>query len=212
MKKNLILTLFLCLFIICGCSMNTNKNNVNQKQDDQKILGGDRDEHGCIGSAGYSWCEAKQKCLRSWEEACEKTEDLNMRLCDSVVLGLQFSYPKNWGDCKVEDNNIYFRTDFEKYNVDLVGEIKKADYLLEEYGNNVDNEKISENIEVFKIGCGGALSCAGIKVDNHIYEIGWQVSSDQKSPENLDGIWTPDHNITDDQMWNIVKSVKYINK
>jgi hypothetical protein len=34
-------------------------------------VGGDRDAHGCIGSAGYSWCEAKQKCLRPWEEKCE---------------------------------------------------------------------------------------------------------------------------------------------
>lgn len=32
------------------------------------LLGGDRDEHGCIGSAGYSWCEAKAECLRPWEE------------------------------------------------------------------------------------------------------------------------------------------------
>ena len=37
------------------------------------IVGGDRDEHGCIGSAGYSWCETKQKCLRIWEESCERT-------------------------------------------------------------------------------------------------------------------------------------------
>lgn len=33
--------------------------------------GSDRDEHGCIGSAGYSWCEVKQKCLRIWEEPCQ---------------------------------------------------------------------------------------------------------------------------------------------
>lgn len=32
--------------------------------------GSDRDEHGCIGSAGYVWCDALQKCLRSWEEDC----------------------------------------------------------------------------------------------------------------------------------------------
>lgn len=36
----------------------------------QPIVGGDKDAHGCIGSAGYSWCEAKQKCLRTWEETC----------------------------------------------------------------------------------------------------------------------------------------------
>lgn len=35
------------------------------------VVGGDKDKHGCIGSAGYSWCEVKQKCLRSWEENCE---------------------------------------------------------------------------------------------------------------------------------------------
>jgi len=34
------------------------------------FVGGDRDKHGCIGSAGYSWCESKKKCLRIWEESC----------------------------------------------------------------------------------------------------------------------------------------------
>jgi len=35
-------------------------------------VGGDVDEHGCKASAGYSWCEPKQKCLRTWEEPCEE--------------------------------------------------------------------------------------------------------------------------------------------
>ena len=35
------------------------------------LLGGDRDEHGCIPSAGYIWCEELQKCIRPWEEKCE---------------------------------------------------------------------------------------------------------------------------------------------
>jgi len=35
------------------------------------LVGNDSDAHGCKGSAGYSWCEAKQKCLRTWEEPCE---------------------------------------------------------------------------------------------------------------------------------------------
>jgi hypothetical protein len=36
----------------------------------QALVGNDRDEHGCVGSAGYQWCEVKKKCLRSWEEPC----------------------------------------------------------------------------------------------------------------------------------------------
>jgi hypothetical protein len=46
-----------------------------QSQSQEQLLGGDRDEHGCIGSAGYSWCELKQKCLRVWEEACAGPSD-----------------------------------------------------------------------------------------------------------------------------------------
>lgn len=47
----------------------------------QPILGGDKDEHGCIGSAGYSWCEQKQKCLRIWEESCESTTQPAIKAC-----------------------------------------------------------------------------------------------------------------------------------
>jgi hypothetical protein len=35
-------------------------------------VGADRDEHGCIGSAGYTWCQVKNKCLRTWEEKCQE--------------------------------------------------------------------------------------------------------------------------------------------
>lgn len=34
----------------------------------RKMVGGDRDEHGCIGSAGYQWCEVQQDCIRVFEK------------------------------------------------------------------------------------------------------------------------------------------------
>ena len=37
---------------------------------DRKV-GGDRDAHGCIASAGYQWCERAKRCARSWELAKE---------------------------------------------------------------------------------------------------------------------------------------------
>ncbi|WP_241018211.1 hypothetical protein [Paraburkholderia sp. Tr-20389] len=36
------------------------------------VVGADRDAHGCIGSAGYSWCEHTQRCERPWELAKAK--------------------------------------------------------------------------------------------------------------------------------------------
>ncbi len=38
-------------------------------------IGGDTDEHGCVLTAGYTWCEIKQKCLRTWEEPCEEISE-----------------------------------------------------------------------------------------------------------------------------------------
>ena len=32
------------------------------------MLGGDSDSHGCIGSAGFTWSESKNMCMRPWEE------------------------------------------------------------------------------------------------------------------------------------------------
>ncbi|HKT66337.1 hypothetical protein [Burkholderia sp. 22313] len=36
------------------------------------VVGGDRDAHGCIGSAGYAWCEQTLQCERPWELAKQK--------------------------------------------------------------------------------------------------------------------------------------------
>ena len=33
-----------------------------------RVGGSDSDEHGCCKSCGFSWCEAKRKCVRPWEE------------------------------------------------------------------------------------------------------------------------------------------------
>lgn len=35
----------------------------------KKLVGADRDSHGCIGSAGYSWCTKTNQCERPWELA-----------------------------------------------------------------------------------------------------------------------------------------------
>ncbi len=68
MKKTLIASLALAssVVIVAGCLTGCSSSG-SQNQ----MVGNDRDEHGCIASAGYSWCEAKQQCIREWEEPCE---------------------------------------------------------------------------------------------------------------------------------------------
>lgn len=44
-------------------------------QDNTNMVGADKDIYGCVKSAGYSWCALRNKCLRSWEEACVLLRD-----------------------------------------------------------------------------------------------------------------------------------------
>ena len=75
------------------------------------LIGGDKDAHGCLGSAGYSWCAVKNKCLRVWEEKCEATPattqnadaTVNWKVYTNAQFGIEFKYPPTWK--VVQDSN-----------------------------------------------------------------------------------------------------------
>lgn len=63
------------LILLLGCvqpSENTPDANMsaNTSMENNAMPGGDADEHGCIGSAGYTWCQLRNECLRVWETPC----------------------------------------------------------------------------------------------------------------------------------------------
>lgn len=37
----------------------------------EELVGGDRSEQGCIGSAGYQWSDLREECIRIWEAGIE---------------------------------------------------------------------------------------------------------------------------------------------
>ena len=58
MKKTILYISLVVFFTSCANNKNTSS--------DQKA-GNDRDAHNCISSAGYTWSELKNDCVRSWE-------------------------------------------------------------------------------------------------------------------------------------------------
>lgn len=118
MKKIHYLSLLLPLIFLTACSSSQSNSQANTDQAaPPAVVGNDRDAHGCIGSAGYSWCEPKQKCLRTWEEKCETeatSTDSALKVNESVTseqLGLKVSFysnPENRTSSKVDGNRIYF--------------------------------------------------------------------------------------------------------
>jgi hypothetical protein len=68
MHRNIFFASLAAAFVtgLLGACANTSANAP------PNAVGADRDAHGCIGSAGYSWCEYAQRCERPWELAKEK--------------------------------------------------------------------------------------------------------------------------------------------
>ena len=48
-----------------ACSDKAPEQNASAQE--PAAVGSDRDEHGCITSAGYRWCATENECVRPWE-------------------------------------------------------------------------------------------------------------------------------------------------
>jgi len=63
--------------------------------------GSDRDAHGCIPSAGYTWCEPMNQCIRTWETNCTfNTGNEMMPGSDRDSHGCIASAGYTWCDAK----------------------------------------------------------------------------------------------------------------
>lgn len=50
----------------------------------EELVGGKKDDFGCIESAGYAWCEKLEGCVRSWELQGEWDEECHLKKPDAV--------------------------------------------------------------------------------------------------------------------------------
>lgn len=66
-----------------------------QRLSQQQLIGGQKDEYGCLIPAGYSWCAAKHKCLRTWEEDCVKVQS-DTKTYVNQQFGFELAFPKSW--------------------------------------------------------------------------------------------------------------------
>lgn len=98
MKKIILGIMMIMVLFVAGCGGSEPAEDVvpatplePAQEVEEPMVGNDKDEHGCIGSAGYEWCEAKQKCLRPFEEDCEEPEPEVVEEPEPVVESYQMS-------------------------------------------------------------------------------------------------------------------------
>lgn len=140
MKK--LLFLFCTILLLTGCNVFV---NVDQSEDetDQPLVGGDKDEHGCIGSAGYQWCPSQDKCMRMWEEYCEEFKDqyrgneksvTNFKECEEAGNPVMESYPQQCaasGQTFVEDiGNELEKTDLIRIDAPRPNQVVNSPLII----------------------------------------------------------------------------------
>jgi len=176
-KKGFVIPLIISIIAILaiGGGLYFYKNKKVEKQENNSVasstvatstlVGGDRDSHGCIGSAGYSWCEVKNKCLRPWEETCSAitTNIVFWKTYTNTQYGFKVNYPstyvynENSGDSSIVDfsasqspegvgTKIYLNhSDYENFT-DFVSYMKN-NYI---YDLVKSNENSASDLEIKK--------------------------------------------------------------
>jgi hypothetical protein len=66
----------------------------------------------------------------------------------------------------------------------------------------------ADNIQLYNLGCGGALYCGNIAYNQTAYAYQFTVTSTEPAPENIDSIWIPQVSITQDDLKNFISTVK----
>jgi hypothetical protein len=67
MKKTIIIAVLFLVFISCKKMDNDAKNDTikgKKESKDSTIVGADKDENGCLASAGYTWSKLNKECVR----------------------------------------------------------------------------------------------------------------------------------------------------
>ena len=70
MKATFILPIIAVCFTACNNTTPNQSENTTETPEvtqDTPMVGDDRDEHGCIGSAGYSWSALRGECIQVFE-------------------------------------------------------------------------------------------------------------------------------------------------
>lgn len=67
---------------------------INKKGNNNLIKSLGNKQHKCLGPDGFSWCEPRQKCIKSWEEKCYKDENEGIKHAYSKKYNKEFALLK----------------------------------------------------------------------------------------------------------------------
>ncbi len=135
---------------------------------DPQVIGGDKDDHGCLIAAGYQWCPSEQKCVRAWEEYCEELKEQfkidSFESCIAAGNPVMESYPRQCNDGTTtftEEINQPLEENLNPGDAHYCTEEEKAAQIC-----TMDYTPVCGDDDItYGNGCG---ACASGKVDSYI--------------------------------------------
>ncbi len=181
------------ILLVCGCAQNngpaTNATN------ETRLIGGDRDVHGCLGPAGYSWNASIGACVREWElDASQRRAvmvavapisypvtvvgvDSIDRCVNCYVVHLQRNDNGNTLDISVEDGRIVQQHEIKNMSLAEAMQIAAGSDCVKE-GKLLDTNTYNSytntwwiDLDVKKEGCSPA--CV-VSEETRTAEINWR--------------------------------------
>ena len=122
------------ILLVCGCAQNNGP--VTNVTNETRLIGGDRDVHGCLGPAGYSWNASIGACVREWELDASQRKAAGIavaplsypvtvvgvdsldRCMDCYVVRLQRNDNQNMMEISVEDWKIVQQHETQSMSLD----------------------------------------------------------------------------------------------
>ena len=125
------------------------------------------------------------------------------------ILDIQMELPKGWKVSSVSGNRAKILTDYKEHQVFLTLQLLTTYPLPADYWQHRTEVEHTKYGIISLIGCGGNLDCHEMVINDKAYSFGWGLESDQVIPEDLDGVWVPDHNIERPETFlSILRTIK----
>lgn len=125
--KHLAIIPVLAILISCqGTTKTTDAKASSETKAEAPLVGGEKDEHGCLTSAGYTWSEIRKDCIRLFEAGIrlnptndsESHETSGFLVFSNDSSKVELYLPSLKGsDILTKENNVYQSSD-KQYKLD----------------------------------------------------------------------------------------------
>jgi len=186
MKKTILIPMIVIIIAIIAIlvliflpkfSCTFNKAIIEESENQEQSIGGQTDEHGCLGPAGYTWCEKKQTCLRIWEESCN---DSILKLISEIesLTSITFLNPEETKmDWRVENENEIEKLELSGLKFEL------KDSSTEDYNKIAEYFRDNFESDIQNMASGIMGNLEGYVLNYNVCTVGYQFTESTKSSE-----------------------------